>query len=107
MEKGPGIPGPFCFPRPFGPIGSILFYVAKSGLSALRAWTVGSRIRYALVLGVVNVAIIWSVLFLVRLPDGNAAPPFSYVALATVGSILVQGLLGYPRAKRRLTTPNG
>lgn len=76
-------------------------------MSALRAWTLGSRIRYAVVLGIVNVAIIWSFLFLIRLPDGADPPSLGYVVPVTAASIVVQGLLGYPRAKRRLTTHNG
>ncbi len=76
-------------------------------MSRLQAWSLESRTRYAVVWGGINAAIICSVYLLARLPEVSVDRALRYAVLATVIGVLAQGLIGYPIAKRKLTTRRG
>ena len=73
-------------------------------MSRLRAWTLESRTRYALVWGGINAAAVFSIILVIRSSYISVGRALSYMALAFVVNVLGQALIWYPRAKRRLTT---
>ena len=77
-------------------------------MSRLQAWTLESRTRYALVWGGINAALFGGLmLLLATFGDRTARYAVESAALALVISVLAQGFIWYPRAKRKLTTPRG
>ena len=67
----------------------------------LQAWTLESRIRYALVMGGINVLIVGGML----VAFGSLSLPRDLLVVipVTLVSVLVNGWVWYPRAKRKFT----
>lgn len=73
-------------------------------MSRLRAWTLESRGRYALVWGGVNATTVCSVVLLAGSSEISARRVVAYALAAFVASVSAQALIGYPRANRNLPT---
>ena len=77
-------------------------------MSRLQAWTLKSRTRYMLVWGGINAAVVGGLmLLLATFGERTVRYAVEFTALALVVSVLAQGFIWYPRAKRRLTTHPG
>lgn len=76
-------------------------------MGRLRAWSLESRTRYAFVWGGINAATVCSVMIAVGFSEISFGRAVSIIALGLVLSVLSQGLIWYPRAKRKLTTRPG
>ena len=74
-------------------------------MGRFQAWTLESRARYALVWGAINVAILASISLTVRFPELYVGRALAVVFWGLPLSVSVQGLIGYPRAKRKLSSP--
>jgi hypothetical protein len=74
-------------------------------MGRFQAWTLESRARYALVWGSINAITVSAVLVGGRLSDFSVGRALRYVALGLVIGVLAQGLIWYPRAKRKLANP--
>lgn len=77
----------------------------KIGTSRLQAWTLESRLRYALVQAGMAILIVSGLAF----AFGSLSLPRDLLFVIPVAliSLLVHGWIGYPRAKRKLTTHPG
>ena len=78
-------------------------YEKQVGPGRLQAWTLESRTRYALVWGGVNAAILYSLILLASPSDISVGRALFFTSLA----VLAQGLIGYPRVKRKVTNTPG
>lgn len=73
-------------------------------MSRFQAWTLRSRIRYALVWGAIHAASLCVIALLVRYPEIYVERALPYATIGFPLSVLVQGLIGYPVAMRRHPT---
>ena len=76
-------------------------------MSRFQIWTLESRIRYALVWGAFFAVSYGSIYVLARYPEIVAERALTHIAWAFLVSVLAQGLIGYPLAKRKLTKRPG
>ena len=73
-------------------------------MGRFQAWTLESRTRYALVQGGINAGIVCSIVLGASFPRINVWRALSYVLLGFVVAVLLQGLIWYPRVKRKHST---
>ena len=74
-------------------------------MGRFQAWTLESRVRYALVWGLINSAAVSAVYVVARVSDPSAGRTLRYAGLGLVIAVLAHGLIWYPRAKRKLADP--